>query len=226
MRSTSHTARPLAEFLAENTPNCTLERFRPTSRILAQSVVDERLVTTPPSRMHLLPKPVDHVVVEPDGDPGLSLRDRNHSAALTLRKVVLLRHRRLPSYCLRSLRVACLAEISRIRGPRHVYAMTRIRPSASVARVTNRSSSGSSSGIVIAISSWRAVAASAKSTPCFWRFSSALSGSHSTCTRASVCTGVHRVQPAAPNPRFERAGERSGRGTRAAVDAGCSTARR
>src|SRR5436305_10341233 len=134
MRS-SHPRIPFAEFLAENTPNCTLERFRPTSRVLTQGVVDERLVTTPTSRMHLLPKPVDHLFVEADGDPCFSSGNRYHSASLTLGEVVFLLHCRLPSYCLRSLRVAGLAEISRIRGPRHVYVMTRTRPSASVARV-------------------------------------------------------------------------------------------
>jgi len=56
-------------------------------------------------------------------------------------------------------------------------------------------------GIVIAISSCRAVAASAKSTPCFWGFDRAFAGSHSTSTRVSVCTGVHHVRLASPRRR-------------------------
>ena len=121
MRLANRTTRPFAEFLAENTPNRTLERLCPMLRVLTQGVVDEGLVAASTSGVHLLPKPIDHVVVEAYGDPGLSAGDRNHSAPPTLPKVVFLLHLRLPSYCRRSLRVAGLAEISRMRGPRQVY---------------------------------------------------------------------------------------------------------
>src|SRR5207249_7156046 len=181
MELASHSPGSPPELLAKDAPNGTLERFGPTSGVLTQRVVDERLVTAAARGMHLLPEPVDHVVVEADSDPGLPRRDRDHGAPLALAEIVLLLHRRLPPYCFRSLRVAGLAEIRRI--PRHVYTTTSTRPSTSEARVTNRCSSGSSSGMVMAISSWRAVAASAKSTPCVWRLSLAFSGSHSTSRR-------------------------------------------
>jgi hypothetical protein len=70
------------------------------------------------------------------------------------------------------------------------------------------------------------VAASAKSTPCFRRLNRAFAGSHSTSTGASVCTHVHQAQPAAPNRRLERPGERSRRHSRPVLGAGRSTARR
>ena len=72
----------------------------------------------------------------------------------------------------------------RVRSPRGVCTMIRMRPSASMPRVTNlRSPSASGSSIVTANGSRSACSACAKLTRCLARFDFALDGSNSISTR-------------------------------------------
>ena len=72
----------------------------------------------------------------------------------------------------------------RVRLPRGVCTMIRMRPSASMPRVTNlRSPSASGSSIVTANGSRSACSACAKLTRCLARFDFALDGSNSISTR-------------------------------------------
>ena len=72
----------------------------------------------------------------------------------------------------------------RVRAPRGVCTMIRMRPSASMPRVTNlRSPSASGSSIVTANGSRSACSACAKLTRCLARFDFALDGSNSISTR-------------------------------------------
>ena len=58
-----------------------------------------------PAAVHLLPEPLEHVVLDTDGDPGLSAAAFGSALhASRLSEVVVPLHR-LPSYCLRSVRV-------------------------------------------------------------------------------------------------------------------------
>src|SRR5260370_22431323 len=73
---------------------------------------------------------------------------------------------------------------------------TRILPRQPVPGATERSSSGSSSGIIRLASSSRTVTASASRTPCLRTLAAALYGSHSNSTtippfRAYVYTNLH-----------------------------------
>ena len=86
MELASHSPGSPPELLAKDAPNGTLERFGPTSGVLTQRVVDERLVAAAPGRVHLLPKPVDQVVVEADSNPGLPGWDPTTAPRLPLLK--------------------------------------------------------------------------------------------------------------------------------------------
>src|SRR5258708_607673 len=115
----------------QHTTQGTFEILFGRLRDAAQSLVDEGLIAPPSGLVNLIPKPLKDVVVDPDGDSRLAGRGAKNGTATTVPKIVLLLHRG--------------------RSSRHVYATTRIRPSASIPSVTNRSSSSEvSSEMVIA----------------------------------------------------------------------------
>src|SRR5437667_11858483 len=111
------------QFLSEHSAQGLLEWLLPMLDVLVQGRVDERLVATAASLVHLALEPSQEIIIEPDGDPRLSLCDPDHRAPLRLAEVILLSHHR-SSYCRRSAAVARRAEINRMRLPRVVQTTT------------------------------------------------------------------------------------------------------
>jgi hypothetical protein len=56
-------------------------------------VVDQTLVVTAASLVHLVAEPIQKVVIEADGHPGLAGRDREHGSPFALAEVIFLLHK-------------------------------------------------------------------------------------------------------------------------------------
>ena len=82
----------MAEFFANNAAKGGLQRFAAPPNVLPQSIVDEALIVPAAGLVHLAPKPVQNVVVEPDGDSGLALGNGHDRSALAAAEVVFTFH--------------------------------------------------------------------------------------------------------------------------------------
>lgn len=156
------------QFLTHHASHDFFERLCMRLDIFTQGVVDQRLVVAAARGMHLVTKPLQDVVIDPDRDARLAMHYRIDGATRSLAEVIGCFHR-WSSYCRCSWLSALRAEMMRICSPRYVKTTTRILPNASMPRVMHRSSIAWPSGIVRAYSSENTVAASAKSIPCLRR---------------------------------------------------------
>ena len=80
------------KLLAEDPAQSPFERLLPIGDVFPEREVDERLVVAAPRGVDSLAKPGEHVVVEANGDAGLSRGNRQNTAPLTPAEVVLLLH--------------------------------------------------------------------------------------------------------------------------------------
>src|SRR4029079_5908652 len=85
------------KLLANNTPEHEFEGALAFFHVRAKRIVDQVLVVPASGCVDLVAEPGEHVVVEPNGDPALTLRDSNHRTAFGPRKVILLTHGLSPS---------------------------------------------------------------------------------------------------------------------------------
>ncbi len=109
----------LPHFLSNHPPEQPFKVFAIGSDVVSQCLVDHCLVTAAPGIMNAGAEPVEDIVIDPDGNPGLARRGSDHRPSFALAEVVSLFHG--PSlYCRCSSLSAFLAEISRIRSPRIV----------------------------------------------------------------------------------------------------------
>jgi len=63
----------VAELFADDAAKSGLQWLLRASNVLPQSVVDQTLIVTAAGPIHLLTKPVEDIVIEPDGDSRLAL---------------------------------------------------------------------------------------------------------------------------------------------------------
>src|SRR5664280_490314 len=87
----------VAEFLADDAAKRRFQRLLSTANVLPESIVDQRLIVAPASPLHLLPKPVEKVVIEPDRDSGFALGYWHDGSALSVAEVVFTFHRSKPT---------------------------------------------------------------------------------------------------------------------------------
>src|SRR5882757_6691933 len=81
-----------AQFLADDATKHDLERFLTILNEGPEGIVDLGLVVPASCQVGLLSKPVEHVVVEANGDAGLARRRRHNGAASGVGEVVVLTH--------------------------------------------------------------------------------------------------------------------------------------
>src|ERR1700719_2516428 len=81
-----------AEFVSNYTPQSGLQRLLLLAHEVAQRFVKKGLVVPATGVVNLLAKPVQNVLVEPDGDTGFSRRDPQDRAAPALAEVIFLLH--------------------------------------------------------------------------------------------------------------------------------------
>src|SRR6266853_512157 len=81
-----------AEFVSNYTPQSGLQRLLLLAHVVAQRFVQKRLVVAATGVVNLLAKPVQNVLVEPDGDAGFSRRDPQDRATPALAEVIFLLH--------------------------------------------------------------------------------------------------------------------------------------
>src|SRR5271167_91881 len=82
----------VAQFFPDDAAKRGFQRLLCAPNVLPKSVVDKALVVTTAGPVHLLPKPVENVVIEPDGDSGLALRHRHDGSAFCVAEVVFTFH--------------------------------------------------------------------------------------------------------------------------------------
>ena len=74
------------QFFAHHAPQRLFQRLLSSLYVLSQDAVDEGLVVPTASIVDLLAEPIQHVVVETDGDTRLPGRRRHHGTALPREK--------------------------------------------------------------------------------------------------------------------------------------------
>ena len=82
----------VAEFLADDAAKRRFQRLLSTANVLPESIVDQRLIVAAARSIHLLPKPVEKVVIEPDRDSGLALGYWHDGSTLCAAEVVFTFH--------------------------------------------------------------------------------------------------------------------------------------
>jgi len=80
------------EFFADDAAEGGFEGFVGAADVLAQGFVDQRLVVAAAGFVDLMTEPVENIVIEPDGDPGFPLGNREHRAALAFAEIVFTLH--------------------------------------------------------------------------------------------------------------------------------------
>src|ERR1039457_747083 len=78
----------VAEFLADDAAKRRFQRLLSTANVLPENIVDQRLIVAAARSIHLLPKPVEKVVIEPDHDSGLALGYWHDGSTLCAAEVV------------------------------------------------------------------------------------------------------------------------------------------
>jgi hypothetical protein len=85
---------PFLQFFANYSPQSLLERLPGASNVLLQRTIDARLIAAATGRVDFGPEPLQHLVVEPDGDPSLAGWQRPNRATAGLREIIFLAHHR------------------------------------------------------------------------------------------------------------------------------------
>src|SRR5208283_1395730 len=80
------------EFLADDAAKRGFQRLLGAANVLPKGVVDQALIVAAAGPVHLLPKPVENVVIKPDGNSSLALWHRHDGAAFCVAEVVFTFH--------------------------------------------------------------------------------------------------------------------------------------
>src|SRR5271157_2784923 len=82
----------MAQLLADDAAERGFQRLLYAPNVLPKSGVDQALIVAAAGPVHLLPKPVENVVIEPYGDSGLALGHRHDGSAFCVAEVVFTFH--------------------------------------------------------------------------------------------------------------------------------------
>jgi hypothetical protein len=81
-----------AEFLADHPAQRRFKRLATASHEISQSLIDKTLIVAATRLIHLVSKPLEDILIKPNGDTRLTLWNRHDGASLALAEVVFLPH--------------------------------------------------------------------------------------------------------------------------------------
>src|SRR5712692_2977154 len=82
----------VAELFPDHPAQRRFQRLLSAPDVLSQRLVDQSLIVTSASPIHLLAKPVQNIIIQPDRDSGLALRNRDDWSAFASAEIVFTLH--------------------------------------------------------------------------------------------------------------------------------------